>query len=66
MPRADLGEWIGRHKAALDRPLVHLLRVDEETLGDAGPLGGLRPQEIEPLVQRYLVRRELPDAREDV
>jgi len=49
-----------------DSPLEHLLGVDQDALGDAGPQGSMLLKKVEPFMQAHLGDGQLADHREDV
>ncbi|MDT4879334.1 hypothetical protein FQZ97_1149960 [compost metagenome] len=53
----DVGKRVAGDELALYAPFEHLLGIDQDAVGDAGPDLGLRFKEGQPFVQGDLVRR---------
>ena len=62
----DPGEWARGDQVTPDGPFEHLLGVNQDALGDAGPQGSVLLKKIEPLMQAYLLGRQLADHRKDM
>ena len=62
----DPGERARGNQLPAYCPLQHLLGVDKDALRDTRPQRRLLLQQIEPLMQGYLLSRQLSDQREHV